>query len=54
LLADAPHLAANVRNYIASFSQNMGEVTERFDLDNTISKLDEAGLLFQVLVPSRI
>ena len=27
----------------------MREVLERFDLDNTISKLDEAGLLFQVL-----
>ena len=27
----------------------MREVVERFDFDNTISKLDEAGLLFQVL-----
>jgi len=49
LLADAPHLAANLRNYIAGFSPNMREVLERFDFDNTISKLDEAGLLFQVL-----
>jgi type I restriction enzyme M protein len=49
LLADAPHLAANLRNYIAGFSQNMREVIERFDFDNTISKLDEAALLFQVL-----
>jgi type I restriction enzyme M protein len=49
LLADAPHLAENLRNYIAGFSQNMREVIERFDFDNTISKLDEAGLLFQVL-----
>lgn len=49
LLADAPHLVANLRNYIAGFSQNMREVIERFDFDNTISKLDEAGLLFQVL-----
>ncbi len=49
LLADAPHLTANLRNYIAGFSQNMREVLERFDFDNTISKLDEAGLLFQVL-----
>jgi type I restriction enzyme M protein len=49
LLADAPHLAANLRNYIASFSSNMREVLEKFDFDNTISKLDEAGLLFQVL-----
>src|SRR5437879_2430720 len=49
LLGDAPHLAANLRNYIAGFSPNMREVLERFDFDNTISKLDEAGLLFQVL-----
>lgn len=49
LLADAPHLAANLRNHIAGFSPNMREVLEKFDFDNTISKLDEAGLLFQVL-----
>jgi type I restriction enzyme M protein len=49
LLGDAPHLAANLRNYIAGFSPNMREVLEKFDFDNTLSKLDEAGLLFQVL-----
>ncbi len=49
LLADAPHLAANLRNYISGFSPNMRQVLERFDFDNTISKLDEAGLLFKVL-----
>ncbi|MEX2208681.1 MAG: class I SAM-dependent DNA methyltransferase, partial [Myxococcota bacterium] len=49
LLADAPHLATNLRNYIAGFSPNMREVIEKFDFDNTIGRLDEAGLLFQVL-----
>ena len=49
LLADAPHIAENLRNYIAGFSANMREVLEKFDFDNTISKLDEAGLLFQVM-----
>ena len=49
LLADAPQVATNLRNYIAGFSENMREVVERFDFDNTISKLAEAGLLFQVL-----
>ena len=49
LLADAPHVAPNLRNYIAGFSPNMREVLEKFDFDNTISKLTEAGLLFQVL-----
>ena len=49
LVADAPQLAANLRNYIAGFSENMREVLDKFDLDNTISRLDEAGLLFQVM-----
>jgi hypothetical protein len=33
---------------IDDFSPNMKEVLEKFDFDNTIKKLDEAGLLFQV------
>jgi len=49
LLADAPHLTHNVRNYIAGFSPNMREVFEKFDFDNTITKLNDAGLLFQVM-----
>ena len=49
LLADAPNVASNLRNYISGFSPNMREVVEKFDFDNTISKLDESGLLFKVL-----
>lgn len=49
LLDDAPSLAANLRNYIRGFSKNMAEVMEKFDFDNTINKLDEAGLLFKVV-----
>jgi len=49
LTDDAPHVADNLRNHIAGFSDNMREVVEKFDFDNTISKLDEAGLLFKVL-----
>ncbi len=49
LLADAPHIAQNLRNYVAGFSPNMREVLEKFDFDNTISKLDEAGILYQVV-----
>ncbi len=49
LLADAPNLASNLRNFISGFSSNMREVIEKFDFDNTISKLDEAGLLFKVM-----
>ena len=45
---DAKNLAANLRAYINGFSDNMREVVEKFDFDNTIAKLDEAGLLFLV------
>jgi len=48
LLADPANLADNLRAYIASFSPNMREVVEKFDFDNTISRLDEADLLFLV------
>jgi len=49
LLGDAPNLAGNLRAYITGFSDNMREVLEKFDFDNTITKLDESGLLFLVL-----
>jgi type I restriction enzyme M protein len=49
LVADAPNLATNLRNYIAGFSPNMREVLEKFEFDNTISRLDESGLLFKVV-----
>ncbi len=49
LLQDPPSIAQNLRAYQAGFSPNMRQVLERFDLDNTIAKLDENGLLFMVL-----
>ena len=49
LLGDHQNLAENLRNYINLFSDNMREVIERFDFDNTIKKLDEANLLYQVM-----
>src|SRR4051794_4844270 len=49
LLGDAPQLAKNLRAYINGFSDNMREVVEKFDFDNTIAKLDDAGLLYLVL-----
>ena len=49
LLGDAPQLAANLRNFIAGFSDNMREVIRHFDFDNTIDKLAEANLLYQVM-----
>lgn len=49
LLEDYPNLAANLRAYIAGFSDNMREVVEKFDFENTIKHLAEADLLFQVM-----
>jgi type I restriction enzyme M protein len=49
LLADAPNLAANLREYINGFSDNMREVLEHFEFDNTISMLDRANLLYLVM-----
>jgi type I restriction enzyme M protein len=49
LLDDAPHLGSNLRRYISAFSPNMYEVIEKFDFGNTISKLEDAGLLFLVM-----
>ena len=49
LLADASNLTANLRHWIAGFSPNMREVIEKFDFDNTIAKLNDAGLLFHVM-----
>lgn len=49
LTDDPANLAANLLAYINGFSENMREVIEKFDLRNTIAKLDEAGLLFLVV-----
>ena len=49
LLGDHENLAYNLRNYINLFSDNMHEVIRHFDFDNTIKKLDEANLLYQVM-----
>lgn len=49
LLEDPPNLANNLVAYINGFSDNMREVIEKFDLFNTISKLQEAGLLFLIV-----
>ena len=48
-MREAKQLAANLRAYINGFSDNMRDVLEKFDFGNTITKLDEAGLLFLVL-----
>jgi type I restriction enzyme M protein len=49
LLDDPLNLAGNLNAYINGFSENMREVIEKFDLPNTIAKLQEANLLYLVV-----
>ena len=49
-MLDAPaDIVINLRAWINGFSENMLEVLLKFDFDNTISKLDEADLLYLVV-----
>jgi type I restriction enzyme M protein len=49
LVASGPdELRSNMRTYIGGFSANMREVLQKFDFPNTLDKLEQAGLLFQV------
>jgi len=49
LLGDPNNIAKNLNAYINGFSENMREVIEKFDFRNTISKLNEANLLYLVI-----
>ena len=49
LLDEPAHLAKNFKAYIAGFSPNMRDVIEKLDFENTIDKLETAGLLFKVV-----
>jgi type I restriction enzyme M protein len=49
LLDDPNNIAKNLNAYINGFSENMREVIDRFDFRNTISKLNEANLLYLVI-----
>ena len=49
-LSDDPNqLAVNLNAYIRSFSDNVREIIERFGFGEHISRMDEKGLLFQVV-----
>jgi type I restriction enzyme M protein len=49
LLDEPPQLAANLRAYIQGFSDNMRDVLEKFNFDNTITQLQNANLLYLVV-----
>ncbi|MCD5324454.1 MULTISPECIES: type I restriction-modification system subunit M [Pontibacillus] len=49
LLRDPDNIAANLRNYIQGFSQNVREIFEHFDFEDEIEKMDQYNLLYNVL-----
>ena len=46
---DAPNIAENLRDYITSFSANVQEIMEAFNIYAQIERLDKAGLLYMVI-----
>ncbi|MFE9185351.1 N-6 DNA methylase [Micromonospora haikouensis] len=49
LLGDPDHVALNLRAYIGGFSPGAVDVLEKYGFDTQISRLAEAGLLYQVV-----
>jgi type I restriction enzyme M protein len=49
LIADPEHLAANIRNYIAGFSDSARDIIENFALEVQITRMEEANLLYLVI-----
>ena len=47
--ADASQVAKNLRDYVNGFSANVREILARFNLDNQITSLANAKLLYQVV-----
>ena len=49
IAGDATQVAKNLRDYVNKFSDNVRVITERFDLDNQVTRLAEAKLLYKVV-----
>lgn len=49
LLADADNIADNFRSYLNRFSTNVIDVVEKFEFDKEITKLDNNGILYNVI-----
>lgn len=49
IASDAPSVAKNLRDYINGFSSNVREILARFDLDNQITRLAGAKILYDVV-----
>ena len=49
LLDDPKNIAKNLINYINGFSENVRDILDNFNLRNTITQLDQKGLLFLLI-----
>ncbi|MYL35567.1 N-6 DNA methylase [Pontibacillus yanchengensis] len=49
LLDDQEHIGMNLRNYINGFSQNALDIIRYFRFEDEIERLEEAGLLYEVI-----
>ena len=49
IASDAANVAKNLRDYINGFSENVRKIVERFDLDNQITKMAEAKILYEIV-----
>jgi type I restriction enzyme M protein len=49
ILQDPTKVASNLNSYIRAFSQSASEVIDKFGFASKISKLDEKGLLYQLI-----
>lgn len=49
IASDAPNVAKNLRDYINGFSPNVRKILSRFDLDNQITRLASAKILYKVV-----
>ncbi|MEV6492471.1 N-6 DNA methylase, partial [Actinoplanes sp. NPDC051633] len=49
LTADQDNVATNLRSYIGGFAPGAVDVLEKYNFDAQITRLDEAGLLYQVV-----
>ena len=49
LLSDPENIADNFRSYLSKFSENVIDILLKFDFDKEITKLDNHGILFNVI-----
>lgn len=49
LLADPENIADNFRSYLSKFSDNVIDILLKFDFDKEITKLDNHGILFNII-----